>query len=104
MRKRLAVSLVAASLFAIALPAAAKVNIFLDFAPPAAPVEVVPPPRIGFVWVPGYYDHDHGRYKWVAGRWEHERKGYAYHGATWEHRSGHWYYTEPGWRREHSPG
>jgi len=65
------------------------VNIFLDF---------------GFVWVPGYYDHDHGRYKWVAGRWEHERKGYAYHGATWEHRSGHWYYTEPGWRREHSPG
>lgn len=36
---------------------------------PPAPYEVVPPPRPGFAWNPGYWAWDGYRYVWVQGRW-----------------------------------
>ncbi|MFZ3321968.1 MAG: hypothetical protein WA190_06315 [Usitatibacter sp.] len=104
MKKLIAVTLAAASITAFSLPAMARTEVYLDFAPPPPVVEEVPAPRIGFVWVPGYYEHHNHNYRWVHGRYEHERHGYAYHGATWEQRNGHYYYNEPGWHREHSAG
>jgi hypothetical protein len=100
MKKLLAVTIAAASISALAsAPAFARTEVYLDFAPPAAPYEEVPPPRVGFIWAPGYYEHDHGRYHWKAGHWEHERHGYTYHGGAWDHRENHWYYSEPRWER-----
>jgi hypothetical protein len=38
--------------------------------PPPIIVERRPPlPGPGYVWVPGYWGHDHGRYAWVPGRY-----------------------------------
>jgi len=104
MKKLIAVTLAAASLSAFAVPAMAKLDVFLNFAPPPAPVEEVPAPRVGFVWIPGYYEHYHGNYRWVKGRWQHERHGYTWRSARWEHRGDHYYYHEGGWQRDHSPG
>ncbi len=102
MKKLLAITIAAASISAFSSPSFARTEVYLDFAPPPAPVEEVPAPRVGFIWVPGYYEHDHGKYHWRSGRWEHERHGYNYRGATWDHREGHYYYHEGGWER--SPG
>ncbi len=38
------------------LPSLAAVDVELNFAPPPAVVEVVPAPRPGYVWSPGYYN------------------------------------------------
>ncbi|KAF1019369.1 MAG: hypothetical protein GAK30_03153 [Paracidovorax wautersii] len=44
----------------------------VEVAPPAPRVEVVPPPRVGYVWVPGFWawDAPARRHVWVEGRWE----------------------------------
>ena len=36
--------------------ASAQVGVDITVAPPAPRVEVVPPPRVGFVWAPGYWE------------------------------------------------
>ena len=43
---------------AVGLPtiASAGVAIDIDIAPPPVRVETVPPPRVGFVWAPGYWE------------------------------------------------
>ena len=58
-------------------PAAARTDVgfYVNVAPPVAPYEVVPAPRAGYAWVPGYWDWRYNRYHWVAGRWEHNRAG-----------------------------
>jgi hypothetical protein len=102
MKRFIAVTLAAASLSFAALPTFADPDFYWDVAPPATPNEAVPAPRAGFVWVPGYYDHDAAKYQWRPGHWESERKGYMYRNPAWEHREGHYYYREGGW--DHSPG
>jgi hypothetical protein len=79
MRKLLIGSLVAAAMSA-ALPAAARTNVefYVNVAPPPVPYEVVPAPRVGLVWVPGYWDWRHSRYHWVAGHYVRHRPGYHY--------------------------
>ena len=90
MRKLIIGSLVAASLGAVALPAAARTNVdfFVNIAPPPVYREVVPAPRVGYVWVPGYWDWRRGRYYWVGGTWSRHR---------WHLRDGR-YYRAGGWR------
>jgi WXXGXW repeat (2 copies) len=66
--------------------------------PPPRPVEVVPAPRSGYVWVPGYHRYDghkyvwvNGEYRhpphahavWVPGEWHGERGGYVWHEGHW---------------------
>jgi hypothetical protein len=62
-----------------ALPAAARTNVdfFVNVAPPPVYQEVVPAPRVGYIWVPGYWDWRYGRYYWVAGSWARHRPGYT---------------------------
>ena len=36
--------------------ASAGVAIDIDVAPPPVRIETVPPPRVGYVWAPGYWE------------------------------------------------
>ncbi|HUP97756.1 MAG TPA: hypothetical protein VM073_07440 [Usitatibacter sp.] len=98
MRKLIYGSLLAASL-AVALPAAARthVDFVVNFAPPALPYEVVPAPRAGYVWIPGYWDWRYSRYHWVRGSWAPHRVGYYYQPVRWVYSGGR-YYRRGGWR------
>ena len=99
MRKLILGSLVAATLAGISIPAAARSNVdfYVNVAPPAARYEVVPAPRRGYVWVPGFWDWRAHRYHWVAGHWIRHRPGYYYEPVRWVYRDGR-YYRGGGWR------
>ena len=101
-RKLIIATLLAAGIGA-ALPAAARteVDFFVNTPPPAPRVEVVPAPRPGWVWVPGFWEWHGHRHVWVGGHWIRERHGYAYEPGRWEARDGRYYYIEPGWRAAH---
>jgi hypothetical protein len=75
-----------------------NVELFVDVAPPPARYEVVPAPRVGYVWVPGYWDWRGHRHHWVSGRYIRHRPGYYYEPVRWSERGGRYYYTRPGWR------
>jgi hypothetical protein len=97
-------------------PAAAQasMNIGLTIGtPPPAPVyEVVPAPRVGYVWAPGYWHWEGSRHVWHAGSWMPEHRGYnwvpdrwAQVHDGWRHEPGHWdrqvAYNRPGGDRDH---
>jgi hypothetical protein len=77
--------------------AAAYVSISVGRPPPPLRYEPVPPPRVGYVWAPGYWRWSHGRYVWVSGVWHHSRPGYVYYGPRWEPSHGHWVYHDSYW-------
>jgi hypothetical protein len=100
-------SLVAVALAGIATPAAARSNFDVHVnlgAPPAAYYEVVPAPRVGWVWVPGHWSWRGHGHVWVAGHWLRSRAGYVYAPAAWYVREGRWYYNGGGWRRHDVDG
>jgi len=91
-----------AALGAAAVPASAEVNFSVDLmvAPPPPRYEVVPPPRIGFIWAPGYWRWDGHRHVWMGGHWMEARPGYRYVGEHWVSRDGR-HHFEPGrWERD----
>ncbi|WP_354687564.1 YXWGXW repeat-containing protein [Cupriavidus necator] len=71
--------------FSAASMAQVSVNIAIGVPPPAPIYEVVPAPRPGYVWLPGYWDWDdgHRKHAWKKGRWERERPGYVYESPRW---------------------
>jgi hypothetical protein len=100
--KKLLLGSLAVAALAAALPADARsrVGLYVNLGPPPpAYYEVVPAPRPGWSWVPGYWDWTGHRYHWIAGHWVRARHGYVYHGPRYHHVGGHWYYTHGGWRR-----
>ena len=99
-RQWLLAALVASSISAISVPASAAVGIYLDVAPPAPRVEIVPAARSGFVWAPGYWDYRNGRHAWVKGHWVRERHGMFWHPDRWEQRDGRWVLQRGAWNRE----
>jgi WXXGXW repeat (2 copies) len=55
---------------AIVTPAAAQANLDISIGVPmAAPVEVIPAPRPGYLWEAGYWRWDHGHRYWEHGVW-----------------------------------
>lgn len=98
-RKLLVGALLASSIGIVPAIAAAEVGIFLDIAPPAPRYEVVPAPRAGFIWAPGYWDWRSGRHSWVKGHWERQRAGYHWNESRWEQRDGRWALSRGGWER-----
>lgn len=106
MKRVVAASLAALAIGSFALPAAARsqVDFYVNVAPPAPLYEVVPAPRVGYVWVPGYWDWRGSRHHWVRGTWVRERPGYYYAPARWVERGGRYHYTRPGWGRRDSDG
>jgi len=98
MRKTILAVLLASSATVFSLPAAAE--IYVNIAPPAARYEVVPAPRHGYVWIPGYYDWHAGRFVWTRGHWERERHGYYWHPNRWYEQNGQWVFKRGSWDRE----
>lgn len=84
---------------AVAMPAMARVDVsvMIGVPPPAPVVEVVPAPRSGYVWVPGYWGWHGDRHIWIRGRWVVERSGHYWvadrwvqDGPRWRLEHGHW--------------
>ena len=97
----LAAALCAATMGMASLPVAtqAAVDVYFDVAPPAPRVEVMPAPRAGYVWVPGYWDARGHRHVWQRGHWERERRGYSYYTPRWVERDNRWYLERGRWAR-----
>jgi hypothetical protein len=98
-RKALAAALLASAL-GIPLAASADRVIVVQEAPPAARHEVVPAPRHGYVWAPGYWDWRNGHHVWVRGHWEKERRGMYYHPNRWVERDGRYVFERGRWDRQ----
>jgi hypothetical protein len=98
-RKILLGALAASAIGLMPLPSFSQ-DIFIEVAPPAPRYEVVPAPRHGYAWQPGYHDWRNGNHVWVRGHWVRERKGYYYHPSRWEQRDGRWTLERGKWDRE----
>lgn len=102
--KRLLLGIAALALSAAALlpeQAVAQVNLSINIgtAPPPLRYEVIPAPRQGYIWAPGYWDwngHDH---VWRNGHWEHARSGYVYRRPEWREDHGKWKLNKGGWKQ-----
>ena len=80
-------------------PAAAQINLNMSIGTPPPPprYEVVPPPRHGYTWAPGYWRWEHDRHVWSEGHWMEAREGHRWepdhwvrHENGWSHNPGHW--------------
>lgn len=94
----LALALAAGAAFA---PATSQARVFVDIrvAPPATRVEVVPAPRLGYVWAPGYWAWNGRAHVWHGGYWLRERHGYHWNAPAWTPRGGRWHYSQGYWAR-----
>lgn len=75
----------------------ARTFVDIDVAPPAPREEVVPAPRVGFVWAPGFWDYDGHHHVWSKGHWERERSGHHWVNDSWVQRDGHWHHDRGHW-------
>lgn len=89
----------AGAAYAPTAAAGVVVDVGIDVAPPAPQYEVIPPPRAGFVWAPGYWRWEGHRHVWVGGNWMSVRPGYVYHQAHWERHHDGWHLREGSWGR-----
>lgn len=96
----IAIAIGAASIAAVPLAAvAAPAYVSIDVAPPPPRVEVVPAPRRGYLWTPGYWDYRSRRHVWVNGTYVRERRGYVYAQPAWVQRGGHYELDRGRWAR-----
>lgn len=102
MKKLLLAAALSTSLGTLSLPVMAADTIIVRHGPPPMRDEMTPPPRSGYVWVPGYWDWRHGRHQWTKGHWEKERRGYVYHQPQWRERDGRWEMNRGRWDRRDS--
>jgi len=79
--------------------AVAAVGIDIDVRPPPDRVVVVPAPRRGYVWAPGYWRWNGRDHVWAEGHWVRERRGYHWVPAHWEGRGNRWHFEEGHWER-----
>ncbi len=98
-RKLLLASLLAATTAGVAGVAPAAVNFDVVLAPPAPRVEVVPAPRPGYVWAPGYWGYDNRHYVWHGGTWQHARPGEHWVAHNWEQHGDRWHLNQGHWAR-----
>jgi hypothetical protein len=76
---------------------AAEVLIVAPSAPPPVRYEVVPGPRVGYVWDRGHWSWERGHYVWVAGHWQAERVGLHWVAGHWAPRGPNWVYVKGHW-------
>src|SRR5258707_7771248 len=105
MRKLMLAGLVAATLGSFGVPADARpdVDVVVNVGPPPVRYEVVPAPRVGYVWTPGYWDWRGPRHMWIAGHWVRARHGYYYTPARWVERDGGWQFFCVRWHGFSTP-
>ena len=99
-RKLLLGALATAAIGVMPLPSLADTGVYVDIAPPAPRYEVVPAPRAGYVWVPGFWDWRGHRHVWVKGHFERERHGMYWHPNRWVQHENRWSLEHGHWDRE----
>jgi hypothetical protein len=65
--------------------------------PPAPRHQVVPAPRHGYEWAPGFWNWNGRKFVWTSGHWERARSGHAFRPATWERDGDNWRLNRGGW-------
>ncbi len=75
------------------------VNVNIGNAPPPPRYEVVPTPRRGYEWAPGYWNWNGRRHVWSAGHWERVRVGHYYQRPEWQQGNDGWRLNRGGWQR-----
>lgn len=82
---------------ALASPAFAQISISVDLglAPPPPRYEPQHQPRVGHVWIPGFWFWEGHRHQWSEGHWERARRGQRWVSPRWEDRGDSHHY-EPG--------
>ena len=106
LRKPLLIAMCVASMGAASIPltTSAAVDVYFNAVPPAQRVEVVPAPRHGYIWAPGYWNLKRDRHVWTAGHYERERKGYTYAEPRWTQRDNRWQLERGRWARGDNDG
>ena len=100
LRNRVLLAALALGVATVALPGAARTYVEIQVAPPAPRVEVVPAPRVGYVWAPGYWRWNGHRHVWINGSWIHERRGWRWQPETWvQAPNGRWHLRRGYWVR-----
>jgi YXWGXW repeat-containing protein len=97
-RRGIVAALLAIGATAIPVAGHAARVVEINVAPPPDVVEVVPAPRPGYVWAPGYHRWDHGHHVWVKGHWIRERHGHEWVPHHWEQHGDRWRFEEGHWR------
>ncbi|MGB7193842.1 MAG: YXWGXW repeat-containing protein [Collimonas pratensis] len=87
----------AAALLPTQAMAQVGVNIIIGTPPPPR-YERMPPPRVGYLWAPGYWNWDGRRHVWAGGHWERARNGYRYDRPQWQHGRNGWELHRGGWQ------
>ena len=100
MRRLVVASMLVAGTSALAPVASARVDVGVVIAPPEPRVEVVPAPRPGYVWAPGYYQWNGHRHNWHNGYWVRAQPGRHWVAHNWEQRGDHWYFHGGHWDRD----
>lgn len=94
------IAVLCASIGVVALPmAASAATIYLNVAPPELRHEVVPAPRRGYVWSPGYWNAKGHRHVWQRGHWERNRVGFYRSAPTWTQRDNRWELQRGRWNK-----
>ena len=93
-------AMIATSVGAITMtaPAAAR-DVYVRVAPPPPREEILPAPRRGHVWAPGYWDYRGKRHVWVKGNYMRERPGHRWEEHRWVERDGRWQLQRGRWAR-----
>jgi hypothetical protein len=99
-RKIVLAALIAAPLFAAQAAHAQSFDIRIGTPPPPPRVVVVPAPRPGFVWAPGYWFWNGRRHVWHEGTWVRERRGYHYVAPEWRPDGDHYGFRRGHWERD----
>ncbi len=96
---RILSTIVAAAAVSLAAvrPAEAGFSVGIAIAPPPPRVVVVPAPRAGYVWAPGFWRWTGHGHAWVEGRWLRVRPGRVWVEDRWEARGPNWVYLPGHW-------
>lgn len=81
----------------------AQVNLSINIgeAPPPPRVEVMPAPRRGYVWAPGYWRWEGRGHVWMNGHWERARPGQHWVAERWAQAGARWRFEPGHWEHEH---
>jgi hypothetical protein len=101
LRKLILGSLLGAAVVVPTVGQAARIVEYeVEIAPPPPRVEVVPAPRPGYIYEPGYWYYDGRQYTWVDGRFIVHREGHHYIPHVWEQRGARWVFRPGRWDDE----
>ena len=97
-RMMIVTALAASALVAPAV-SQARTDVSITIGPPPPIVEVVPAPRYGYVWAPGYWDWNGHRHVWHKGYYVRERSGYRWEPHRWVQDGDRWRMDRGHWNR-----